>query len=70
MITSPDQHKPGHRKASLFGAVFTVIALLVMLTTTSTGAYGYIFVVITALLIALVWLADWGLRKNGLRRRD
>jgi hypothetical protein len=70
VITSPDQHKPGHRKGAIAGAAFTVIALLFMLATPSTGAYGYIFLLITAALIVLVFLADWGLRRNGLRRRD
>ena len=70
MITSPDQHKPGHRKGALAGAIFTIIALVSMLTTTSTGNYGYIFLLITAFLIALMWVADWGFRRAGLRRRE
>ena len=66
-VTSPDQHKPGHPKAARAGAIFTIIALLLMLLGNHRGHVEDIFLIVTAGLIAAVLVGDWWMRKNGLK---
>jgi Protein of unknown function (DUF2631). len=66
-VTSPDQHKPGHPKAARAGAIFTVVALLLMLIGNHRGHVEDIFLIVTAGLIVAILVADWVMRKNGLR---
>lgn len=66
-VTSPDQRKPGSRKASRIGAVFTILALLAMLIGNHRGRVEDIFLIVIAAVLALILVADVVLRRNGLR---
>jgi hypothetical protein len=66
-VTSPDQRKPGGRKASRIGAVLTILALLAMLMGNHTGRTEDIFLIVIAAGIALILAGDVVLRRNGLR---
>ncbi|MEH1128804.1 DUF2631 domain-containing protein [Micromonospora sp. CPCC 206061] len=66
-VTSPDQRKPGHRKAGRIGAVVTILALLSMLAGNHTGRTEDIFLIIIAAGIAAILVGDVILRRNGLR---
>jgi hypothetical protein len=66
-VTSPDQHKPGPVKAARIGAVITIIALLAMLCGNHRGRVEDVWLVVVAALIAVALVADWVLRRNGLR---
>lgn len=68
-VTSPDQHKRTvSPRLARFGAVFTILALVAMAFPRNyLGEIEVVFLLGTAgLLLALV-IADWLLRKNGLR---
>jgi hypothetical protein len=70
-VTSPDQHKPGQKRAARAGAIFTLVILVMFALCghagSQEGLLGMIFLLIVAGLI-VVWLfADWALRKSGLR---
>jgi putative Mn2+ efflux pump MntP len=66
-VTSPDQRKPGHRKAARIGAVFTILALLAMLIGNHEGRTEDVFLIVIAATIALILIGDVVLRRNGLR---
>ena len=66
-VTSPDQRKPGGRKASRIGAVLTILVLLSMLIGNHTGRIEDIFLVVIAASLALILIGDVVLRRNGLR---
>ena len=66
-VTSPDQRKPGGRKASRIGAVLTIIVLLTMLIGNHTGRTEDVFLIVIAAGLALVLVVDVVLRRNGLR---
>jgi len=66
-VTSPDQRKPGSRKASRIGAVVTIVVLLAMLIGNHTGRIEDIFLIVTAAAIAAALIGDVVLRRNGLR---
>jgi len=66
-VTSPDQRKPGGRKASRIGAVFTILVLLSMLIGNHRGRTEDIFLIVIAGGLALVLVVDVVLRRNGLR---
>lgn len=66
-VTSPDQRKPGGRKASRIGAVLTILVLLTMLIGNHTGRTEDVFLVVIAGGLALVLVVDVVLRRNGLR---
>ena len=66
-VTLPDQHKPGPIRAARIGAAITVVALLAMVCGNHKGRIEDIFLVLTAGLIVAAMVADWVLRKNGLR---
>jgi hypothetical protein len=67
-VTSPDQHSPGHPKAARIAAVATIIALLLMTIGNHKGAVEDLWLVGVAVVIALILLADWAQRRNGLKR--
>jgi hypothetical protein len=69
-VTSPDQHKPGPKRAARIGAVVVMISLLAMICGNHTGRIEDIFLIVTAGLLGLVLLGDWVMRKNGLRSGD
>jgi hypothetical protein len=66
-VTSPDQHKPENRKLARIAAVGTILALLAMLCANNRVNTGAPFLIGFAVLIALILVVDWLLRKNGLR---
>jgi hypothetical protein len=70
-VTSPDQHKPGHRKGSRIAVILVIIGLLLMAVCGNhRGRVEDIFLVATAALLALVLVGDAALRRNGLRSPD
>jgi hypothetical protein len=66
-VTSPDQHKPGHRKAGRIGALVTAAVLLLMLKGNHRGRVEDIFLIVTALGLVGIVIGDAVLRRNGLR---
>lgn len=66
-VTSPDQRKPGKRKAARIGAVITILALLSMLIGNHTGRTEDIFLIVSAATLAAILIGDVVLRRNGLR---
>jgi hypothetical protein len=69
-VTSPDQHKPGPKRAARFGAVAGIVVLLAMTCGNHHGRIENIFLITGAALLAAVLVGDWLLRKNGLRSGD
>ena len=66
-VTSPDQHKPGNLKLARTGGVLSILVLLAMLCGNHRGRIEDIWLVSIAALIAAAMVADWVLRRNGLR---
>ncbi len=66
-VTSPDQHKPGARRAAWAGAVLSIMALLCMAWPRQQGNIATIFLLAVAGLLALALVLDVVLRKSGLR---
>jgi hypothetical protein len=66
-VTSPDQHKPGHRRAAQVGGVLSIIVLLLMTIGNHEGHIENVFLVSSAALIAAMLIGDVVLRRNGLR---
>ncbi|WP_246281771.1 DUF2631 domain-containing protein [Fodinicola acaciae] len=68
MVTSPDQHKPGPKKAARIGLLVVAVILLLMNFGNHRGHVEDLWLCgIAAGLIAIL-LVDWALRKNGLKR--
>lgn len=70
-VTSPDQHRPGPVRAARVGAIVTVALLLMMAFCAHGGSQenrvGLVFLLLVAAVIVGVLVADWLLRRNGLR---
>jgi hypothetical protein len=66
-VTSPDQRKPGHRKAGRIGAVVSALALLAMTIGNHQGRVEDIWLVSIAMLLLAIVIGDAVLRRNGLR---
>ncbi|MER7889605.1 DUF2631 domain-containing protein [Micromonospora sp. NPDC048909] len=66
-VTSPDQHKPGHRKSGRIGAVLTALALLAMIIGNHEGSVENIWLAGLAALLLIIVIGDAVLRRNGLR---
>lgn len=66
-VTSPDQHKPGHRRAGQIGAVVSAVAMLCMLVGNHEGAIEEIWLVGIAVGLLAIVIGDVVLRRNGLR---
>ncbi|WP_428961449.1 DUF2631 domain-containing protein [Micromonospora fluostatini] len=66
-VTSPDQHKPGHRKAGRIGAVVTALAMLAMLCGNHEGRVEDLWLVGLAVVLLGIVIGDVVLRRNGLR---
>jgi len=69
-VTSPDQHKPGHRKGARIGAVAAALAMLAMLVGNNDTATGAPFLITGAGLLLGALGLDWALRRRGLRSGD
>ena len=70
IVTSPDQHKPGPKKAAYIGAIVSTVILLLMVLGNHHGKVEDLWLVGVAGLLVLVLVADWTLRKNGIKRRE
>jgi hypothetical protein len=66
-VTSPDQRKPGPKRAARAGAVLTILVLLCLAWPVQQGHIATIFLLATAGLLALALVLDVVLRKSGLR---
>ncbi len=66
-VTSPDQHKPGHTRLARAAALVTALILLLMLLGNNHTNTGAPFLIGIAAVLVLIVVADWLLRKNGLR---
>ncbi|MET8120783.1 DUF2631 domain-containing protein [Micromonospora sp. NPDC005189] len=66
-VTSPDQHKPGHRKSGQIGAVLSALALLAMICGNHEGRVEDIWLIGLAALLLIIVIGDAVLRRNGLR---
>ncbi|MEH1013861.1 DUF2631 domain-containing protein [Micromonospora sp. CPCC 206060] len=66
-VTSPDQRKPGHRKAGQIGAVVTALALLAMICGNHEGRVEDIWLIAGAVILLSIVIGDVVLRRNGLR---
>jgi hypothetical protein len=66
-VTSPDQHKPDHRRAAQISGVLSIIVLLLMMIGNHEGRTEDIFLIGFAAGIAAILIGDVVLRRNGLR---
>lgn len=66
-VTSPDQRKPASPKPLRIGGVFLIFALLSLLIGNHRGNTENFWVLGLAAGIAALLIADWLLRKNGLK---
>ena len=66
-VTSPDQRKPGHRKAGQIGAVVSALALLAMLCGNHEGRVENLWLIGIAVTLLVIVVGDIILRRNGLR---
>ena len=69
VVTSPDQHKPGHATAArILGLGSAGILVLMILFGNHRSNVENIWVAAVAIGLVLVFVVDWLLRRNGLRR--
>ncbi|GLZ75648.1 hypothetical protein Afil01_04550 [Actinorhabdospora filicis] len=66
-VTSPDQHKPTNRKLAYTGGIISIVVLLLYTIGNHEGRVEDLWLVGSALVIALMIAGDWLLRKNGLK---
>jgi hypothetical protein len=66
-VTSPDQHKQPNLRLARAGGVMAILVLLAMLFPPHKGHVEDYYLGGLALLIALMLVGDWVLRRNGLR---
>lgn len=66
-VTSPDQRKPGNRKAGQIGAVVSALILLLMTIGNHEGNVENIWLVGIAVSLLVIVVGDVILRRNGLR---
>ncbi len=67
-VTAPDQHKPGFPKAARVGAIITIVILLLMLLGNHKGDVESLWLLGTAVVIALALIADVAMRRSGIKR--
>ena len=68
-VTSPDQHRPGNRRAGQIGAVVSIVLLVLMAEFgVHRGNVEVIWSYAIAALLAAILIGDVVLRRNGLRR--
>jgi hypothetical protein len=70
IVTSPDQHKPGPKKAAYIGAIASTVILVLMLLGNHRGRVENLWLLGAAGGIVLVLIADYVLRKNGIKRSE
>jgi sugar phosphate permease len=69
-VYAPDQLKPGNRKWARRGALGTAVVLLLFFWGNHEGNTENIFLVVIALGLIGVVIADAVLRRNGLKAND
>jgi hydrogenase-4 membrane subunit HyfE len=68
VVTSPDQHKPGHPVLARSLGLGSAVVLLLLLIGNHKSHVEDLWLVGIALLLIAVFVVDWVLRRNGLRR--
>lgn len=68
VVTSPDQHKPGHGTAARLLGLGSAGVLLLMLFGNHRSNVENVWLVALAIGLVTVFGLDWLLRRNGLRR--
>jgi hypothetical protein len=68
VVTSPDQHKPGHARAARILGLGSGVVLLLMLFGNHRSRVENVWLVALAGALFLIFGTDWLLRRNGLRR--
>lgn len=66
-VTSPDQRKPGNRRAGRIGAVVSALILLSLTIGNHEGNIENVWLVVLALGLLGIVIGDTVLRRNGLR---
>lgn len=66
-VTSPDQRKSVNPKPARVGGIFLILALLSLLIGNHRGNIEDFWIIGLATGIAALLIADWLLRKNGLK---
>ena len=66
-VTSPDQHKPSNLRLVRAGGVGSIVMLLLLTIGNHEGRTEDVWLIGLAGLVAVLMIADWVLRKNGLR---
>jgi hypothetical protein len=69
-VYAPDQLKPGNRKWARRGAIGSAVVILLYLWGNHEGNVENVFLIVTALTLIGVVVADAVLRRNGLRPND
>ncbi len=69
-VYAPDQLKPGSRKWGRRGAIASAAVILLYLWGNHEGNVENVFLIVTALTLIGVVVADAVLRRNGLRPND
>jgi sugar phosphate permease len=69
-VYAPDQLKPGSRKWARVGAIGTAILILSLFWGNHEGNTENVYLLVTALLLIGVVIADVVLRRNGLKAND
>ncbi len=69
-VYAPDQLKPGNRKWGRRGAIGSAVVILLYLWGNHEGNTENVFLIVTALTLIGVVVADAVLRRNGLRPND
>ncbi len=68
MVTSPDQHKPGHPVAARVLGLGSAGFLVLMIASNHKGMMANLWLIGVAVLIVAIFAVDWAMRRNGLRR--
>ena len=67
-VTSPDQRKPGHRRAGRIGAILTAVILVAMIFgNNDVSGIEKLWLVGIAVALVVIVIGDTVLRRNGLR---
>ena len=69
-VYAPDQLKPGNRKLARFGALGAAAVMLMFFWGNHEGNTENIFLVVFAVGLIVIVIADAVLRRNGLKPKD
>ena len=69
-VYAPDQLKPGNRRAARLGALGTAAVILMFFWGNHEGNTENIFLIVFALGLVGIVIADTVLRRNGLKPND